>query len=183
MKQSPMPRRRTPLQARKPMSRGKGLDPGKPMERKAGMRRSAGLPRAERKRGPARDTGPSPIVRGLVVARWGFRCAACGVSVIGRPWSVQHRRARGMGGTSGPAVNLPSNLVLLCGSATSPGGCHLACENRDPDMHGRGFWLWSWEDPAAVPVMLASEHGSGAMVWLDDDGGYAFAPPGEEAAA
>jgi hypothetical protein len=34
----------------------------------------------------------------------------------------------------------------------------------------------------AVGVMLASEHGSGQTALLTDDGGYAFAPPGEAAA-
>lgn len=144
---------------------------------------SAGRPaRTAPKRTAARDTGPSRKVRALVMAREGNCCAACGTSIAGRPYSVQHRVARGIGGTPDPAANLPSNLVLLCGSATTPGSCHLACEQRDPHMHGRGFWLWSWEDPALVPVMLASEHGSGITVWLDDAGGYLTAPP-EEAAA
>jgi len=160
----------------KPLRRGKALKAAKPMKRGKGLKRTTGLPRADRKRRPARDTGPSPIVRGLVITRWGFRCAACGISVIGRDWSIQHRQARGMGGTSDPAVNQPSNLVLLCGSATSP-GCHLLCEQRDPDMHGRGFWLYSWEDPKAVPVMVASERGSGVTAWLDDLGGWSAAPP------
>ncbi len=133
--------------------------------------------RSSRKRGPVRDTGPSPKVRALVLAREGMACAACGISVIGRPHSIQHRRARGMGGTADKSANSPSNLVLLCGSATSPGGCHLACEQRDIDMHGRGFWLRSWEDPAAIWVMLASEHGSGVTVWLAADGTYSVASP------
>lgn len=154
-----------------PLKRGKRLENGKP------MKRAAELPRSVRKRRPVRDTGPSVAVRRLVRERWGTRCAACGISVIGRPWSIQHRSARGMGGTSDPAVNRPSNLVLLCGSATSPGGCHLLCEQRDPDMHGRGFWLWSWEDPRAIPVMVESEHRSGVTAWLDDLGGWSAAPP------
>lgn len=154
-----------------PLKRGKRLKNGGPIKRSARLKATA------RKRGPVRDTGPSAAVRRLVRERWGFRCAACGISVIGRDWSIQHRQARGMGGTSDPAVNLPSNLVLLCGSATSPGGCHPLCEQRDPDMHGRGFWLYSWEDPKAVPVMVASEHGSGVTAWLDDLGGWSAAPP------
>lgn len=168
-----MPRRRTPLKARKPMDRGKGLEPGGQPKRRTGLKRAGELPRAERKRKPARDTGPSRAVRKLILAREGMQCAGCGVSVAGWPFSVQHRRARGMGGTKDPAANLPSNLLLLCGSATSPGGCHLLCEQRDPHMHERGLWLYSWEDPAEVPVMLASRHGSGLTVRLDDLGGYA----------
>lgn len=121
------------------------------------MNRAATLARTARKRKPARDTGPSQAVRNLILAREGMQCAACGTSVTGRPRSIQHRQARGMGGTSDPAVNAPSNLVLLCSSATSPGGCHLACEDRDPDMHGRGFWLWSWESPELTAVILAGD--------------------------
>jgi hypothetical protein len=49
-------------------------------------------------------------------------------------------------------------------------------------MHGRGFWLRSWEDPAATSVMVASRYRSGVTVWLTDDGEYSFAPPGEAAA-
>jgi len=149
---------------------------GKRMKAGAALNRTA-LARTARKRVPARDTGPSKAVRRLVLGREGMRCAACGISVTDGPWSVQHRQARGMGGTADPAANSPSNLILLCGSATSPGGCHLACENRDPHMHGRGFWLYSWESPALVPVMLASEHGSGLAVRLGDDGEYATVPP------
>lgn len=146
------------------------------------IKRSGSLERAARKRKPVRDTGPSAAVRKLVLEREGMQCAACGRSVTGRPFSIQHRRARGMGGGAGREANQPSNLVLLCGSATSPGGCHLACENRDPDMRGRGFWVYSWENPEAVPVLLASEHDSGRIVWLDNSGEYAFAPPDEVAA-
>jgi 5-methylcytosine-specific restriction protein A len=154
-----------------PLKRGKPMKAGKPMARTAGIARSA------RKRTPLRDTGPSPAVRKLIRDREGMLCGACGVCVTDRPFSIQHRQARGMGGTADPAANLPSNLVLLCGSATSPGGCHLLCEDRDPDMHGRGFWLWSWENPAEVGIMLASEAGSGQTVRLDDLGGYSFTDP------
>jgi hypothetical protein len=124
-----------------------------------------------------RDTGPSRKVRALVMAREGHACAACGISITGRPYSVQHRVARGLGGTSDPAANALPNLVLLCGSATTPGSCHALCESRDEDMRGRGFWLWSWEDPALIPVMLASEHGSGITVWLTAGGTYSAEPP------
>jgi hypothetical protein len=41
--------------------------------------------------------------------------------------------------------------------------------------------LESWQDPRAEGVMIASEHGSGATVWLDDAGNYLTEAP--EAAA
>ena len=138
------------------------------------------MARTARKRKPMRDTGPSQAVRRLILEREGMRCAACRDSVTSGWFSIQHRHARGMGGTADPAANLPANLVLLCGSAVT--GCHGLAESRDPDMHARGFWLYSWEDPAAVPVILAGERGSGVTAWLDNAGQYSFTEP-EQAAA
>lgn len=107
-----------------------------------------------------------------------YACAACGkpVGLLGTWWSIQHRKARGQGGDN----SLP-NLILLCGSATSP-GCHLLCEQRDREMNARGYWLESWQDPASEPVMLHSASGSGVTVWLTPDGGYAFEAPTGDAA-
>ena len=120
----------------------------------------------------SRDTGPSRKVRVLVCERDNWQCVGCGSPLrAGTWWSLQHRKARGVGGD-----NSPSNLIVLCGSATSP-GCHRRCEDRDREMHARGLWLRSDEDPAMVPVMIASEHGSGITAWLADDGTYAFEAP------
>jgi len=123
-------------------------------------------PRPPRARRRPKDTGPSQKVRGLVLARDNFQCAGCGKPVGGACtwWSLQHRKARGSGGD-----NSPCNLIVLCGSATSP-GCHRLCEDRDREMHARGLWLRGDEDPAMVPVMIASEYGSGITVWLAGDG-------------
>ena len=120
----------------------------------------------------ARDTGPSRNVRVLVCERDNWQCVGCGNPLrAGTWWSLQHRKARGVGGD-----NSPSNLIVLCGSATSQ-GCHRLCEDRDREMHDRGLWLRSDEDPAMVPVVIVSEHGSGITAWLADDGSYLFDPP------
>lgn len=119
------------------------------------------------------DTGPDRSTRDLVKERDDWTCASCGDPIIGQ-WSIQHRVARGQGGTSNPAINSPANLILLCGSATSPGGCHLACEQRDQRMHDLGFWLTNGQDPAAVPVAHAV-HG---WVLLEPDGGVLPIPAG-----
>ena len=121
----------------------------------------------------ARDTGPSRKVRALVLARDGEACVGCGRHVGDGYtwWSLQHRVARGVGGD-----NSPCNLVVLCGSATSQ-GCHRLCEDRDREMHDRGLWLRSDEDPGLVPVMIASEHGSGVTAWLTEAGTYLFEAP------
>jgi 5-methylcytosine-specific restriction endonuclease McrA len=97
--------------------------------------------------------------RAAVYARDEGRCQACGIFVM-REWkSIQHRKARGTGGT-----NNMSNLVLMCGSATT--GCHRLAENRDSVMLRRGFWVPSWLEPAAVPV----ERWDGTLILLNDDG-------------
>jgi hypothetical protein len=44
-------------------------------------------------------------------------------------------------------------------------------------MHARGLWLRSDEDPAMVPVMVASEHGSSITAWLTEAGTYEFEAP------
>lgn len=120
------------------------------------------------------DTGPDKGTRLLVKDRDLGACACCGNEITSGWYSLQHRFARGGGGTSNPAINTPANLILLCGSATSPGGCHLACEARTPLLNEMGFWLKSGQDPAATPVAHAS-HG---WVLLDTEGGYTPVPRG-----
>ena len=159
------------------LARRSPLKPGKPLSRGKGITRSSALKRSTPKQAAPRDTGPSQKVRGLVLARDNFQCVACGKSVGGACtwWSLQHRKARGQGGD-----NSPQNLIAMCGSATSD-GCHRRAEDRDREFNARGYWLQSWEDPALIPVMLFSEHGSGITAWLTEDGQYSFEPP-EEAA-
>jgi hypothetical protein len=82
---------------------------------------------------------------------------------------MQHRKARGVGGSNGP-----ENLVTLCGSATSQ-GCHFLCEARADEMTARGFVIPSWTDPLDIPVILWT----GRAVFLTTDGCYAdcWEPP------
>ena len=113
----------------------------------------------------ARETGPDRTTRELVLERDDYACACCGNSVLYGPYSLQHRAARGMGGTSRLEINSPVNLITLCGSATSPGGCHLACEQREIRLNELGFWLRSGQDPATTPVAHA---GYGWVLLLPD---------------
>ena len=118
-----------------------------------------------------RNTGPDELTRAVIYNRDGNRCAACGKSVPAGSWrSIQHRVARAHGGT-----NDTFNLVLLCGSATSA-GCHRVCEDRKKHMQAQGFYLESWQDPRAEPIMLHGQDG-GVTVWLTDDGEYALENP------
>lgn len=114
------------------------------------------------------DTGPDTNTRDLIKQRDDWTCASCSkpiTGIAGRDYSVQHRIARGPGGTSDPAINSPANLILLCGSATT--GCHGIAESRDQTMHARGFWLNTWENPATFPV----DHAVHGWVLLLEDGG------------
>jgi hypothetical protein len=133
------------------------------MRRTELKRRTPLLNKAEKRKRP-RYTGPDRSVRELVDERDDWHCACCGNSVYGRPYSRQHRVAKGMGGTSEAWKNRPSNIVLLCGSATSPNGCHLACEQRDERMHELGFWLHSSQRPALEPIA----HARYGLVYLLD---------------
>lgn len=119
------------------------------------------------------DTGPSRRVRLMVLERDGYACARCGRRCgpgIFR-YSLQHRKARGVGGNSSP-----ENLVLLCGTAVDL--CHGAVESRsDPEDLARGYRIESWQDPLAEGVMFHEADGSGVTRWLEDDGGVLFESP------
>jgi hypothetical protein len=122
-----------------------------------------------------RFTGPSEQVVAQVAQRDEWSCVRCGGSCHGRrglDWSVQHRRARGMGGTRREDTNAIQNLILLCGSATSPGGCHARVEARLPEDAGMGWAIKQSEDPLQVPIL----HWQRGLIFLWADGGYGSRP-------
>lgn len=167
--------RHKPLVSRTPLGRGKPLERRKPLTARTPLR-VASAPKGRHRTGRTapRDTGPDPKTRALVLIRDGYACVRCGCPSgpgIGQ-YSLQHRKARGVGGG-----NSPQNLILLCGTATSPGGCHLMAESRDREAQAQGYWLESWQDPAFEGVLYASEHGSGITLWLAADGGLLTEPP------
>lgn len=109
-------------------------------------------------------------VRTAVLARAGDRCERCG-HTLKDPWrgySLQHRRARGMGGSRRADTNSAVNLGALCGSATTPDGCHHWVESHPVEAAAEGWRVAQHEDPAAVPVLL---HGV-SLVLLTTDYGY-----------
>jgi hypothetical protein len=77
--------------------------------------------------------------RGVVLARDGTTCQCCGCDVTNKLASIQHRVPRGAGGSA--RVNRPSNGVLVCGSATTPGSCHNRMEHVDRLWAERTGWL------------------------------------------
>jgi hypothetical protein len=111
----------------------------------------------------------------LVRDRDSETCLNCGHAGT----DVHHRVRRGMGGTADPVIAFGlANLALLCRP------CHaLAHKTDDPEMAAKGYRLETTADPAAEPLMLFSEFGSGAPVWLKPDRGYATErPPRADAA-
>ena|SRR5215510_10732169 len=125
-------------------------------------------------------TGPSREVVEAVLDRANWCCERCSTPISGMRgvfWSVHHRRPRALGGTRWAGVNLPSNLLVLCGSATSP-GCHQEVESHRADALYAGWLVASGLDPARVAVLV---HRASRWVYLTDTG-YADDPPKRGAA-
>lgn len=102
----------------------------------------------------------------VVDRRDGGRCRRCGREV-GEWFSRQHRIPRKAGGST--RVDRPSNLITLCGSATSPGGCHEWAEKHRTDAELLGYLLPALNpdiDPETEPV-FTHEFG---WVLLHDNG-------------
>lgn len=113
---------------------------------------------------------PTPV-RAAVLARARFRCERCGESLIGPlGYSLQHRRARGMGGSKRPDTDGPTNLAALDGSATT--GCHGWVESHPAQALYEGWRVPQGTDPAEVPVLLLGER----RVLLTSNYGYEEIP-------
>lgn len=102
-------------------------------------------------------TGPSKKVVAVVLARAAESCERCGFA---RPEQLHHRKPRGAGGSSDPAINSPSNLLAVCAP------CHLSIE-RDRSVSREQGWLVRFEhDPATTPCWLAGR----GFAFLTDSG-------------
>ena len=139
-----------------------------PLRAKAKLTARVGI--ARRKAQSAKrsiKTGPSKSVVALVFDRDVGCCIRCGRAVRfearGEDYSVQHRRARGSGGDVRPETNLPANLVILCGSATT--GCHGWAESHRDEARDAGLSMRWKQDPQKVPVSTWW-----GAVFLDDKG-------------
>ena len=99
------------------------------------------------------------------------QCVRCGLALVGArglSWSVHHRRPRGSGGSKLKWVDLPGNLILLCGSGVT--GCHGWVESHRAVARDKG-WLVPLNGirlPSAVPV----HHALHGVVVLNDMGTY-----------
>lgn len=155
MKRSPMPDRKTPM-------------------RRTQLRAVVDGERVKAKR--PRATGPRAVERLVIVARAGGSCELCGVPVAfvdddGQvtplaAYSIHHRQPRGMGGTSDPAANSATNLLLLCGTGTT--GCHGMVESQRALAVAHGWLVPKPLDPSSKPVRLFF----GDDVYLTPDGHY-----------
>lgn len=134
-----------------------------PLAQKSPMRRQA-VKLRERTTAARRDTGPSKAQRAVVLDRSMGGCELCGRLLfddlnrpLGHAYSIHHRQPRGMGGTSRPEINSPANLLLLCGDATTPGGCHEYVESNRARAYLNGWLVRASADPAEVPVLLEGD--------------------------
>ena len=117
----------------------------------------------------------TPAVRETVLYRAMNRCERCCEPLDLDGWySLQHRRPRGMGGTKRLWVNEPPNLIALCGSATSPDGCHHWAESQRREAEAFGYLLAPRDDPSEVPFM----DNDGTWWLLRDDTKVLLAPDG-----
>ena len=117
-------------------------------------------------------TGVQPRTRQIVLERDQHTCQRCGryVGPFG-DFSVHHRAPRGMGGSKDPAINLPANLIVLCGSGTT--GCHGHVESNRREAEEQGFIVRRGLVPAYQPLLTYA-----GWVRLDNDSGKreAFGP-------
>lgn len=88
-------------------------------------------------------------------------------------WSVQHRAARGKGGTSRgsrlrPWLTRAANGVIMCGTGTT--GCHGRAETRD---RARAFDLgFAVRTGVTLPASAPLRHAVHGWVLLDEEGGW-----------
>lgn len=144
--------KRTPLVRKTELARGDS-----PLRRKAAMQRVASAKRTVAKQKRQRDTGPDDATKRVLWDRARGHCELCGRDLQGGfPFSRHHRRPRGMGGSSVEWVNDLTNLLLLCGSATTPHGCHAYIESHRAEAYDAG-WLIRYASeymPWELPVLL-----------------------------
>lgn len=100
-------------------------------------------------------------------------CANCPAAAV----DVHHRIRRGIGGTDDPRILYAlANLIALCRA------CHELAHSRDAEMHVRGMWLETWEQPEAEPAAYLLPAGR-RFLFLTPDGKKTGKSPEERAAA
>lgn len=122
-----------------------------------------------------RPTGFDGPTTDAILERDGQACFRCGGGLHGQrglDYSIQHRRARGAGGSRRPDTNSVQNGIALCGSATSVGGCHAHVESRREEAREHGWAIRQTDDPLLMPVT----HWLHGVVYLHSNGSYGSKP-------
>lgn len=133
-----------------PLKRTGTLPRGAPLKRTGFANRGAStLKRTVKKTKPPRYTGPTKRMRDAVLLRDNHTCQRCARRIGSGPYSLQHILPRGRGGK-----NTMRNLVTVCGSATSPGGCHDEIEHQQRAQATlEGWFVPNGIDPEVWPVL------------------------------
>lgn len=169
IRRKPMPRHAAQVSANTDLSSLPKLSP--PPQKRT---RETGFPAAVRKLIDWRDSDYGQLPEGFV------RCQAHGQVIRKEQGSRQHRIARHMGGTRNPVINSVINGLWVCGSATTPGSCHRACEDRNAILYDRGFWR-PQSDIGSLPLIPVVRWDRRAA-WPTADGRWLLeAPAGEPA--
>lgn len=81
-------------------------------------------------------------------------CTWCGRAVRIEPgeYSIQHVRARGMGGSRLADTGQPQNGTLVHGTGTT--GCHGYITAHPTEAQARGFQIFQTQNPATTPMTL-----------------------------
>jgi hypothetical protein len=120
----------------------------------------------------SKTNGVPPAIRAIVTARDGGSDRYDGRGV-GPHIDHHHRQLR----SQGPR-HTPGNLVSLYGSGTT--GNHGLMHHRPERATHLGFIVPSYvDDPAVVPIRVASRYGRRGWALLDDDGGETPVAPGD----
>lgn len=86
----------------------------------------------------------------------------------GMGWSAHHRKPRGNGGTSDPAVGDISNCLILCGTGTT--GCHGWVESNRAKAREQGYLVSAIGIAIPADVRVTRQDGSR---WLMTSSGLA----------
>lgn len=117
----------------------------------------------------ARDTGFSPETKQLIEARAGGMCEVATDECTHLMVEIQHRRARGMGGTRKPDTNSAANGLAVCRA------CHDLIERRPATSLRNGWRLRQSTGGVATVPAEVSVVWRGRRVWLHDDGSLTMA--------
>lgn len=91
----------------------------------------------------------SDKTRRIVHQRAGSCCERCGRSIVNIPAEMDHRRAKGMGGSLRKSTHSPANASLLCAD------CHRWKHANPNKAADSGWHVRQWESPETVPLIDA----------------------------